>query len=57
MSWIFTHDQVQLEQREDTHYFDTKYFFNDLESPEDYYLKVTSGKENKFVRKDEINDN
>jgi hypothetical protein len=37
------------------HYFDAKHFFNDLENQEDYYLKITPGKEHEFVRKDEVN--
>jgi|TARA_B110000495_G_scaffold184926_1_gene182330 hypothetical protein len=54
MIWIFTKDTNQHEHRDDIHYFDAKHFFNDLDNQEDYYLKITPGKEHEFVRKDEV---
>ena len=61
MTWIFTKDSGESkkseESEEDVQYFDTKHFHNDLENPEDYYLKVVRGGENEFVRKDEVDDN
>ena len=57
MSWVFTKDAKQHERQEDIHYFDAKHFFNDLENQDDYYLKITPGKEHEFVRKDEVDDN
>ena len=53
--WIFTKSSVKAP--EDVHYFDAKHFHNDLENQEDYYLKITPGKEHEFVRKDEVDDN
>jgi hypothetical protein len=29
-------------------------FYNDLDDPEDYYLKVSSSEKNEFVKKDTI---
>ena len=38
-------------------YHDAKYFHNDLDNENDYYLKNSKiGEKNIFVRKDEIND-
>ena len=53
--WIFT--KAPVKAPEDAHYFDAKQFFNDLENQDDYYLKITPGKEHEFVRKDEVDDN
>ena len=56
--WIFTNgDLKRNENPEDIHYFNAKHFRNDLENQEDYYLKITPGKEHEFVRKDEVDDN
>ena len=57
MTWIFSKDVKKCESREEVHYFDAKHFFNDLENQDDYYLKITPGKEHEFVRKDEVDDN
>ena len=54
VSWIFSKDAKTCESREEVHYFDTKHFYNDLENPEDYYLKVVRNGKNEFVRKDEV---
>jgi hypothetical protein len=54
MTGIFTKDTKQPEQREDVHYFEATGFYNDLDNPEDYYLKVAPREENEFVRKDEV---
>ena len=35
-------------------YFEARTFFNDLDNPNEYYLKVSSTEKNFFVRKDEI---
>lgn len=38
-------------------YYDAKYFHNDLDNQNDYYLKLcNNGGERVFVRKDEIDD-
>lgn len=57
VTWIFTKESVTPESPEDVHYYDAKHFFNDLENQNDYYLKITPGKEHEFVRKDEVDDN
>ena len=58
MTWIFTKESKKREEScEDVSYFDTKHFRNDLENPEDYYLKVVRNGKNEFVRKDEVDDN
>jgi hypothetical protein len=31
-------------------------FYNDLNDPENYYLRVSSNSKNVFVRKDEVTD-
>ena len=53
--WIFT--KGQLKAPEDVQYFEAKHFFNDLDTPSDYYLKVSSTEKNIFVRKDKVDDN
>ena len=45
------------QKSDSVHYFEAKHFFNDLDNQEDYYLKITPGKEHEFIRKDEIDDN
>ena len=60
MTWIFTNEQEKSRPRNfdaDVHYFDAKMFYNDLDNPEDYYLRVSPADENRFVRKDEVDDN
>jgi len=61
MTWIFTNDPEESKKSTDSeegvHYFDAKHFYNDLDNQEDYYLKITPGKEHEFVRKDEVDDN
>tara|TARA_A100001037_G_scaffold63293_1_gene55364 strand:+ start:70476 stop:70700 length:225 start_codon:yes stop_codon:yes gene_type:complete len=42
---------------ESVQYFEAKMFFNDLDNPDDYYLRVSSTSKNEFVRKDTLNDN
>jgi hypothetical protein len=36
-------------------YYSAKYFQNDLDNENDYYLEVRKHGDNKFVRKDEVN--
>jgi hypothetical protein len=43
-------------QSDSVKYFEARMFFNDLDNPEDYYLKVSSVGKNVFVRKDEVNE-
>ena len=63
MTWIFTNDSKKPKKSKlgnfdaDVHYFEATTFYNDLENPEEYYLKVVPGGENEFVRKDEVDDN
>ena len=54
---IFMKDAKKQDICGDVSYFDTKHFHNDLQNPEDYYLRVSSTEKNIFVRKDEIDDN
>lgn len=42
---------------ESVQYFEARMFFNDLDNPDDYYLRVSSTSKNEFVRKDKIDDN
>ena len=42
---------------ETVHHFEARMFYNDLDTPDDYYLRVSSTEKNKFVRKDEVDDN
>ncbi len=39
---------------ESVHYFEARMFFNDLDTPDDYYLRVSSMKQNEFVKKDTL---
>ena len=60
MTWIFTNEHEKSKsgnRNADVHYFDAKMFYNDLDNPEDYYLRVSPAEENRFVRKDEVDDN
>ena len=58
MTWIFTKDADKSRQtQEDVHYYEATTFYNDLENPEEYYLKVVPRGDNEFVRKDEVDDN
>lgn len=64
MTWIFKNDSDKPKKSTklrnfdvDVHYFDAKMFYNDLDNPEDYYLRVSPADENRFVRKDEVDDN
>ena len=64
MTWIFKNDSEKPKKTSklrnfDTgvHYFEATGFYNDLDNPEDYYLKVSPTEENRFVRKDEVDDN
>lgn len=42
--------------KEKINYFEAKMFYNDLNDPENYYLRVSSNSKNVFVRKDEVTD-
>ena len=61
VTWIFKNDlgksKKRIESQEDVHYFEATGFYNDLDNPKDYYLKVVPGGDNEFVRKDEVDDN
>ena len=63
VDWVFTNEQRVLEKPKpksfdtNVHYFDATMFYNDLDNPEDYYLRVSPTEENRFVRKDEVDDN
>ena len=37
-------------------YYLAKYFLNDLDNEDDYYLEVRKRGNNKFVRKDEVDE-
>ena len=41
-------------QNNSVKYFEAKTFFNDLDKPDEYYLKVSPTEKNVFVRKDEV---
>ena len=41
-------------QPNNVRYFKARYFYNDLDDAENYYLKVSSSEKNVFVRKDEV---
>ena len=43
-------------QSDSVKYFEARMFFNDLDNPDDYYLKVSSVGKNVLVRKDEVNE-
>ena len=49
--------KTTLQKNELVQYFEAKHFFNDLDIPDDYYLRVSPIEKNIFVRKDEIDDN
>ena len=57
VTWIFAKDTKKPKTSEDVHYFEATGFYNDLDSPGDYYLKVVPRGDNEFVRKDEVDDN
>ncbi len=61
MTWIFKNDSEKSKKREESnegvHYFEATGFYNDLDNPKDYYLRVSPAEENRFVRKDEVDDN
>ena len=47
-------DKRNQSQSDSVKYFEAKTFFNDLDNPDEYYLKVSSVGKNVFVRKDEV---
>ena len=47
-------NQSKTKTQETIKYFEAKMFYNDLNDPENYYLKVSSNSKNVFVRKDEV---
>ena len=47
-------DKRTQSQSDSVKYFEAKTFFNDLDNPDEYYLKVSSVGKNVFVRKDEV---
>ena len=47
-------DKSNQSQSDSVKYFEAKTFFNDLDNPDEYYLKVSSVGKNVFVRKDEV---
>ena len=63
MTWIFKNDLRKPKKSRlgnfdaDVHYFEATGFYNDLDNPKDYYLKVVPDGDNEFVRKDEVDDN
>lgn len=64
MTWIFKNDSEKPKKSSKlrnfdagVHYFEATGFYNDLDNPKDYYLKVVPGGDNEFVRKDEVDDN
>ena len=40
----------------DVKYYDAKYFYNNLENENDYYLRISSCEENRFIKKNEIDN-
>lgn len=42
---------------ESVQYFEARMFFNDLDNPDDYYLRVSSSEKNEFVKKDAVDGN
>ena len=49
--------KVNKAQPINVRYFEARYFYNDLDDAENYYLKVSSSEKNVFVRKDEVKKN
>ena len=49
-------NQSKTKTQEKINYFEAKMFYNDLNDPENYYLRVSSNSKNVFVRKDTITD-
>lgn len=49
-------NQSKTKIQEKINYFEAKMFYNDLNDPENYYLRVSSNSKNVFVRKDTITD-
>jgi len=41
---------------DDAKYFPAKYFYNDLDNEDEYYLKVSPSEDNRFVRKDSVDN-
>jgi len=41
---------------DDAKYFPAKYFYNDLDNEDEYYLKVSPSEDNRFVRKDAVDN-
>ena len=41
---------------DDARYFPARHFYNDLDNEDDYYLKVSASENNRFVRKDEVDN-
>ena len=50
-------NQSKTKTKETINYFEAKMFYNDLNDPENYYLKVSSSEKNVFVRKNEVEKN
>ena len=50
-------NRSKIPTQETINYFEAKVFYNDLDDPENYYLKVSSSEKNVFVRKDEVEKN
>ena len=49
--------KVSKTQPNNVRYFKAKYFYNDLDDVENYFLRVCSSEKNVFVRKDEVEKN
>ena len=54
---LFTRkDKITEEGISEVSYYLAKYFLNDLDNEDDYYLEVRRRGDNKFVRKDEVGE-
>jgi hypothetical protein len=46
-------NQSKMKTKETINYFEAKMFYNELDDPENYYLRVSSTQKNIFVRKED----
>ena len=46
----------KVKTKETINYFEAKMFYNELDDPENYYLRVSSTQKNIFVRKEDATD-
>ena len=54
---ILSQRKVSETQPNNVRYFKARYFYNDLDDAENYYLRVRTSEKNVFVKKDEVEKN